>query len=856
MAFLYAVIAIKKAMKSLKTTLFLLAAIIIWQPLFSQVDDKKDFKLTGKKPVSISVNQTFTSDSDISPIGSEFTSISGLALTAEVAFQGENGLVRISLFDENFSEYLVYETYSLLEGASNVSIDDLCEETALLEGIDPKFLRIEVKNATVTINKVSLTSDAEPLVDLTKMRKEKKAAQNDYKIKKLNKNLSEKGLLWMAGETGISELTFAERKKLYGESTIPAGFEFYTGGIFTNGQSLKSASSTSMVEQWDWRNRHGVNWVTPVKDQGSCGSCWAFAATGATEAQVNLYFNQNSINLDLSEQDVLSCSGGGTCSGGYPSTALYYIAGKGIVDESAFPYSGTNQVCTDKSPTPSQLIKIAGKMDFGSAAYPVSEDNLKLMLIKYGPVSGGLYDWSHAMTLVGWQVVKEGDRFYYRNLTRGTYWITVPSGSALIGKTVWIFKNSWGQSWGDGGYVYVETPINNFGWTHGLISPVQSLKVGYSVACVDNDGDGYYWWGLGARPASCPNTLAADGDDSDATLGPLDEFGVCTVNGAAPPAPVANFVADDTSIDQSGSVNFTDLSTNLPTSWSWSFPGGTPSTSSEKNPVVKYSVAGKYGVSLTVNNASGVPSTKDQVDYITVIYYAPSYCSSHGNATKEWISSAALNGVTYTSGSSGATGYQSIASSGFTAAANSSASLVLTPGFSAKAAAEYWAVWIDFNQDMDFNDAGELVLSAKRVKGSVSGKVTIPSTALTGNTKMRISMKRTGPPTACEVFSAGEVEDYDITILTGKAGLLAPSEEILPTVKIYPNPASQLLNLQLGEISDHARLEIFNLQGQMILAQLVSDEVTQVNVETLTAGLYIIVIYNGNSIIREKFLKD
>jgi C1A family cysteine protease len=157
-----------------------------------------------------------------------------------------------------------------------------------------------------------------------------------------------------------------------------------------------------------------------------------------------LYFNQL-LHLDLSEQDLLSCSGAGSCSGGYPSTALNYITNTGIVDEVAFPYSATDESCQNKSKNPEELIKIAGRVDFGSSLYPRSEDNLKKMLIEMGPISGGLYDWSHAMTLVGYKVVEEGDKFYYRDLELQRYWITVEAGDPLIGKTVWIFKNSWGR---------------------------------------------------------------------------------------------------------------------------------------------------------------------------------------------------------------------------------------------------------------------------------------------------------------------------------------------------------------------------------------------------------------------------
>ena len=80
------------------------------------------------------------------------------------------------------------------------------------------------------------------------------------------------------------------------------GFEYYSGGIFelkTGGSGVVAelseelAETNSLPSGWDWRDRHGENWVTPIRNQGSCGSCWAFSVVGATETLTNLYFNQH-----------------------------------------------------------------------------------------------------------------------------------------------------------------------------------------------------------------------------------------------------------------------------------------------------------------------------------------------------------------------------------------------------------------------------------------------------------------------------------------------------------------------------------------------------------------------------------
>ena len=603
-------------MKNLQTILLGLLFIIAAQSANGQPNDLNGFMITGKNQGTIRINQKYTATTEIFPFGN-INLLYGLAVSANIDMNSDGSLVRIILVDNAFNEFLIYEAYPLLEKNRNLNLKNVCEETSVLGGVKPYSVKIEITDAQVDLTELTLTDQPDDALNIPKAKKDKKQAQDEYKIGNLNNNIKDRGQVWAAGITEVSEMSFSDRKKLYGQSKFPAGFEYYTGGIIQDGLTLKSATATLMVSDWDWRNRHGKNWISPVKNQASCGSCWAFAATGATEAQVNLYFNQV-LNLDLAEQDVLSCSGAGSCSGGWPDLALDYIRNTGIVNEGAFPYTATNQSCSSKSSSPSQLIKIAGRVDFGSTTWPKTEDNLKKMIIKYGPISGGIYDWSHAMTLVGWKTVKQGDYFYTRDLNKSTYWITIPAGSSLIGTTVWIFKNSWG-SWGDAGYVYVQTSMSNVGWTHALLNPVQSLKQTQTVFYADNDKDGYYWWGLGPKPAGCPGPDTADGNDNNAALGPLDAYGNCIPLNTA---PIAAFTSNKTTVTQEGTVAFTDQSSNAPTSWSWQFQGGTPSVSSAQNPTVTYSTVGTYNVILTVTNSYG-SGTVTKTAYIKVNPPAP-----------------------------------------------------------------------------------------------------------------------------------------------------------------------------------------------------------------------------------------
>jgi len=243
------------------------------------------------------------------------------------------------------------------------------------------------------------------------------------------------------------------------------------------------------------------------------------------------------------------------------------------------------------------------------------------------------------------------------------------------------------------------------------------------------------------------------------SYGEVEDYTV-DISGVVVVPPVANFTGSPTTVYEGQSVSFTDTSTNNPTSWSWSFPGGTPSSSTSQNPTVTYNTAGTYNVSLTATNSAGSDG-ETKSNYITVQVQTVSYCTSSGNNySYEWISRVQVGSI---NNSSGASGYTDFTAQSATLTKGGSVSYQLVPGFSGSSYTEYWRIWIDLNHDGDFADSGEQVYSGSG-SSTKSGSFTVPSSATSGNTRMRVTMRYGGYPTYCGTFTYGEVEDYTVNI--------------------------------------------------------------------------------------------
>jgi len=189
----------------------------------------------------------------------------------------------------------------------------------------------------------------------------------------------------------------------------------------------------------DWRQQ---NAVTPVKDQGQCGSCWAFSSTGSLEGAWAVAKKQL---VSLSEQQLMDCStaqGNQGCNGGEMDQAFQYvITNKGLTTEANYPYTGADGTCMSPLPTPAVTIS-------SFADVTVNSDSALQTAVALGPVSVAIE--ADKMSFQFYQSGVYSDADCGDQLDHG---VLVVGYGTLSNQNYWIVKNSWGATWGQSGYI-------------------------------------------------------------------------------------------------------------------------------------------------------------------------------------------------------------------------------------------------------------------------------------------------------------------------------------------------------------------------------------------------------------------
>ncbi|KAG8182969.1 hypothetical protein JTE90_013421 [Oedothorax gibbosus] len=218
--------------------------------------------------------------------------------------------------------------------------------------------------------------------------------------------------------------------------------------------SISKKLYKELPAEFDWRNVSGVNYVSPVRNQGSCGSCYSFSSMGMLEARLRVQTN-NKVQVTFSPQDIVSCSEYAQgCEGGFP----YLIAGKyaqdfGVTPEECNPYTGKDDKCSEKQ---CKRYYVADYKYIGGFYGGCNEELMKMELVANGPIAvsfevypdfqqykGGIYHH----TGIGLQY--KFDPFHITNHAV----LAVGYGTdKTTGEKYWIVKNSWGPQWGENGF--------------------------------------------------------------------------------------------------------------------------------------------------------------------------------------------------------------------------------------------------------------------------------------------------------------------------------------------------------------------------------------------------------------------
>ncbi|MFK7934017.1 MAG: GEVED domain-containing protein [Saprospiraceae bacterium] len=229
------------------------------------------------------------------------------------------------------------------------------------------------------------------------------------------------------------------------------------------------------------------------------------------------------------------------------------------------------------------------------------------------------------------------------------------------------------------------------------------------------------------------------------------------------------------------------------------------------------------------------------------------YCSVKGTSPwTQWISNVRIGSINKTSTKEG---YADFTSSSTDAIRGQQLQVRLTPGYSYTQFNMVWRVWIDWNRDGDFMDAGEMAFAQSR-RGTVSGTINVPANASLGATRMRVAAQKDVAPTACESFGPGEVEDYTVQIsnnLTiGGINFLTTNSTTFDVndFKLYPNPATQRVNVEIKSfLGESITIQLFNQLGQLVLEKQieeVNEQTAPLSVALLERGIYFVQLQAKN----------
>ena len=261
---------------------------------------------------------------------------------------------------------------------------------------------------------------------------------------------------WEAQDNWVSQLPKDQIIRMLGVQTPPDNTAEFSAPAILHTNKVA-------VGGLDWRNKDGVNWVSPILNQGNCGSCVAFASVATLETQFNITSAIPGLNQSFSTQALFVC-GGGACEFGWqPELASQYLKNTGVPDEACAPYTmgatgntvECGSVCSDATSRNTRIVTYrqpsAGTKDINSVKAALAHGPLMTTLMVYadfltyhkgvykhvtGTMLGG-----HAISIIG-----------YDDASRS-----------------WLIRNSWGNDWGNNGFANISwddvSGVSNETWS-------------------------------------------------------------------------------------------------------------------------------------------------------------------------------------------------------------------------------------------------------------------------------------------------------------------------------------------------------------------------------------------------------
>ena len=262
-----------------------------------------------------------------------------------------------------------------------------------------------------------------------------------YEVFKRNTMLTfQENNSYQTGITKFSDLTHQEFARTYLNLN-------YDAMAMANFEPYIVKKTNAAPASWDWREK-GL--VGPVKDQGQCGSCWAFGTVANLEG---LYYKAKGVMVQMSEQMLVDCDTYDKgCNGGLEQRAFTWISENGgsIMKQADYPYKGYQGTCKSN---PSKFVDmiVTGYIKLGSSSYelePIDEEQIKEFLYETGPICAGI-NGDHLKYYSSGIFDKSSTQCPSSGINHA---VTIVGYGAASGKDYWIVRNSWGSNWGENGY--------------------------------------------------------------------------------------------------------------------------------------------------------------------------------------------------------------------------------------------------------------------------------------------------------------------------------------------------------------------------------------------------------------------